>query len=107
MARYIYDPVTKEMVPGCSPRRGDSPLVSDRLYSDNPFIAPDGTLIDSKAKHRDYMKRAGVTTMDDFKDTWEEKRKERDAFYTPGASHDSKARREDLERAIKKLGGDL
>lgn len=110
--RYVYDPITKEMVPGTSPRRVDGPSgdawrYNDRLYSDNPFKAPDGTLIDSRSKHREYMKRAGVTTMDDFKDTWEQKRKERDAFYTPGASHDSKSRREDLERAIVKLGGDI
>lgn len=105
--RYIYDPVTREMVPGCSPRRVDGPIVSDRLYSDDPFVAPDGTLIDSKKSHREYMTRAGVTTMDDFKDHWEQKRIEREAFYTPGASHDSKSRREDLERAIVQLGGDI
>jgi hypothetical protein len=110
--RYVYDPVTKTMVPGCAPRRvdgpsGDSWRYNDRLYSDNPFRAPDGTVINSRAKHREYMRRNGLTTMDDFKDTWDKAAKERAKFYTPGEAYDSKSRREDLERSIKKLGGDI
>ena len=108
MASYVYDPVSKTMVPGRSPSRVDGPSgdgwrFSDRLYSANPFVAPDGTVIDSKAKHRAYMKRAGVTTMDDFKDEWAQKRKERDEFYTGTSKQHSAERREDIQRTIAQL----
>lgn len=108
MARYVYDPKTKSMVPGRSPSRVDGPSgdgwrFSDRLYSANPFVAPDGTLIDSKKKHREYMARAGVTTMDDFKDEWAKKRVERDEFYTGTSEKLKRERREDIQRTIEQL----
>jgi hypothetical protein len=108
VARYVYDPVSKTMVRGSSPRRVDGPSgdgwrFSDRLYSANPFVAPDGTVIDSKAKHRDYMKRAGVTTMDDFTDQWAKARKERDEFYTGTSKQHAAERREDIQRTIEQL----
>ena len=111
MARYVYDPKTKTMVRGSSPRRVDGPSgdgyrFSDRLYSANPFVAPDGTVIDSRKKHREYMKQNGLTTMDDFKDTWEKKRQEREAFYS-GKPYDSESRKRDLIESIRKLGGDI
>lgn len=53
------------------------------------------------------MRRNGLTTMDDFTNTWKKAAEERAKFYTPGESHDSRSRREDLERSIKKLGGDI
>jgi hypothetical protein len=83
---------------------GDGWRFSDRIYSGTPFKAPDGTLINSKAKHREYMKRTGFTTADDFKQTWERKAEERAAFYK-GEGYDRKARREAVERAVYKITG--
>jgi len=110
MARrtYHYDPVAGKMVEGRGPSRVDGPSgdgwrFSDRLYSANPFVAPDGTVIDSKKKHREYMKRAGVTTMDDFTSYWAEKRKERDEFYTGTSEKLKRERREDIQRTIEQL----
>lgn len=108
MARmtWHYDPETKQMVEGPGPRRSDGPSgdswrFSDRLYSDKPFKAHDGTIIDSRKKHRDYMKRHNLATMDDFQGTWERKRKEREAVYT--GQHDKQARREAIERAMERM----
>ena len=52
------------------------------------------------------MKRHDLTTVDDFKGTWAEARKERDAFYS-GKPYDTKSRKQDLITAIRKLGGDV
>jgi hypothetical protein len=52
------------------------------------------------------MKQNGLTTMDDFKDTWEKKRQEREAFYS-GKPYDSESRKRDLIESIRKLGGDI
>ena len=66
---YHWDPEQNALVEGPGPRRvdgsGDGWRFSDRIYSGTPFKAPDGTVIDSKAKHREYMKRTGLTTTDD------------------------------------------
>ena len=78
-----------------SPMRADSgALWGDRSY--DGLQAPDGTDISSRSKHRDYMKATGMTTADDFKDTWAKAKVERERAYTQGGSF-SKA---DIERAI-------
>lgn len=52
-------------------------LAGDRYY--DGLRASDGTDISSRTKHREYMKRTGLTTADDFKGEWkkaEERRRE-------------------------------
>ena len=103
---YHYDPVLKRMVEGPAPRKrdqgsGDAWRFSDRIYSDKPFKAHDGTVIDSRKKHREYMQRHNVTTMDDYTGTWQKAQREREAFYTgkhPGVREDIKR---DVIRAIE------
>jgi hypothetical protein len=106
---WHWDPEANALVEGPSPSRsegsGDGWRFSDRLYSGTPFKGHDGTIIDSRQKHREYMRRHGLTTMDDFTNTWERKRAEREAFYTPGAGHDREARREAVARALEKARG--
>lgn len=109
MARktYHYDEKLGRMVEGPGRPRsegsGDAWRFSDRIYSDKPFKAPDGTVIDSRKKHRDYMRRNGVTTMDDFKGTWDAAAKRREAVFT--GTHDREARREAVARAVEKHCG--
>jgi hypothetical protein len=57
-------------------------LQNDRLYSDKPFQAHDGTVINSRRKHREYMKRHNVTTADDFTQHWKQAAEQRADFYT-------------------------
>ena len=109
MARqtWHYDPEQGKLVEGPAPRRvdgpsGDSWRFSDRLYSDKPFKAHDGTVIDSRKKHRAYMKRDGLTTIDDHKGTWDRAAKERAKLFTPGAGYDSDRRREAVIHAMER-----
>lgn len=63
--------------------------------------APDGADISSRAKHREYMRRNNLTTIDDFSETWKrdaQARRERLAGADPQRAHD-------VARAIEKLGG--
>lgn len=72
-------------------------VVSEASYND--LRASDGTDISSRAKHRDYMRRNQLTTIDDFALTWkrdERERRERLAGADP-------QRTQDIARAIQKL----
>ena len=77
-----------------APARGDSALWGDRSYEG--MRAPDGTDISSRTKHREYMKAKGLTTMDDFKDSWAKAKESRERYMTDGGSF----KRADIERAI-------
>jgi hypothetical protein len=74
-------------------------LASERHYEG--LRATDGTPIDSRAKHRAYMKANGLTTSDDFAGQWARQKQERDARL---AGADS-SRASDLAAAITRLGG--
>lgn len=52
-------------------------LASERHY--DGLRAQDGTPIDTRAKHRAYMKANNLTTVDDFASTWQRDAKERSA----------------------------
>jgi hypothetical protein len=101
---WHWSPEEGKLVEGPGPRRvdgsGDGWRFSDRLYSAAPFKAPDGTVINSKRKHREYMKRTGLTTADDFKGTWDAAAKRREDVFTGNA--DRRERREAVERAMEK-----
>lgn len=51
-------------------------LAGDRHY--DGMRATDGTDISTRTKHREYMKANGLTTVDDFKNTWKDAAKERE-----------------------------
>jgi hypothetical protein len=50
-------------------------LAGDRHYEG--LRGPNGEDLSSRAKHREFMKRTGLTTMDDFKSTFAQAEKER------------------------------
>jgi hypothetical protein len=106
---YHYDEKLGRMVEGPGPSRvqgsGDGWKFSDRLYSAAPFKGVDGTIIDSKKKHREYMKRHKLTTADDYAGVWRKKAEERAKLYTPGSGYDREARREAVARALEKAHG--
>lgn len=77
----------------------DSALWSDRHYEG--LRAPDGEDISSRTKHREYMRRKGLTTVDDFTNHFREAEKRRSDFYQTGGDH--AARREAIERSIYEL----
>ena len=101
---YHYDEETKTMVEGPAPQRlagsGDGWRFSDRLYSASPFAGADGTVINSRRKHREYMRRHGLTTADDFTNHWQDAAKKRAEFFEGRA--DREERKWDIARAMEK-----
>lgn len=73
-------------------------LAGDRHYEG--LRAPDGTDISSRTKHREYMKRTGLTTVDDFKGVWQKAAKEREEFFS-GKTVDKELRKEISEQVTK------
>jgi hypothetical protein len=104
---WHWDPDQGKLVEGPGPRRsdgsGDGWRFSDRIYSGTPFKGVDGTIIDSKRKHREYMKRHNLATVDDFKGTWDKAAQRRADVFT--GRHDREARREAVARALEKARG--
>jgi hypothetical protein len=105
--RYRYDPESGEMVEvtNAAPQQLATKgalnhmggLWSDRHY--HGMRASDGADISSRRKHREYMKQKGLTTADDFKDTWARAARERDHYMQHGGS----VRKEDIRRAIDQV----
>lgn len=103
--RYIQDPVTFEMIevtadfvpPARESAKNRGALWNDRHY--DGVQATDGTDISTRKKHREYMKRHGLATADDFKDTWAKANKAREQYYTQGGT----ITRRDISEAIHKL----
>ena len=86
------------VVPGMSGLANS--LAGDRHY--DGLQASDGTPIDTRSKHRDYMKSKGLTMAEDFKGTWESAAKERQAIRSAESLRDRKLDvRETVERAIQ------
>lgn len=52
-------------------------LAGDRHY--DGLAATDGTLINSRSKHREYMKRNGLTVAEDYKGEWAQAQNQREA----------------------------
>ena len=100
--RWIQDRKTGELIEVTADYIPEMRTDSGALWGDSSYDgmrAPDGTDISSRTKHREYMKAHGVTTMDDFKDTWAQAKASRERYYTEGGSF----KRADIERAIHKL----
>lgn len=76
-------------------RVDDSALWGDRHY--DGVRATDGADISSRTKHREYMKRMGLTTVDDYSETWRKAERQREDFLTRGVDG---TRREDVARAM-------
>jgi hypothetical protein len=88
-----------DVIPGsqeASLQRSDSALWGDRHY--DGMRAQDGSDISTRSKHREYMKRHGLTTCDDYKNEWKRAADVRADVSTTGGDH--RARREDVARAV-------
>ena len=82
-----------------SPRR-DGLLYNDRDY--DGLRATDGTDIGSRSKHREYMRRNGLCTIDDFKESNAKAAQQRAAFYE-GKSGSGAVTRSHIHQAIEQL----
>jgi hypothetical protein len=76
------------------PIHRDGLLWNDRLYQD------DGDpRYNSRAEHREYMRRNGLSTVDDWTGTWEKAAKNRADYYQGKDA----SRKQDVTEAIHKL----
>ncbi len=85
-----------EVVPGLAIANA---LASERHYEN--LRAQDGTPIDTRAKHREYMRANNLTTVDDFSSTWKRDAQTREARI----AGDDPQRARDIAQAIAKHGG--
>jgi len=93
---YDFTEVSDDYAP--EPRNTDSALWNDRHY--DGLRATDGTDISSRTKHRRYMRLNNVTTIDDFKGSWNKAQQQRDEYRTGKRGTVTK---EDIGRAIHEL----
>lgn len=84
------------VIPGMSGL--NNALAGDRHY--DGLVATDGTDISTRTKHREYMKRNGLTMADDFKGTWAKEQKEREALRT--GTFQDKHLRETISQEVHK-----
>jgi hypothetical protein len=100
--RWIQDRHTGDLIEVTADHQSEMRIDSGALWGDRSYDglrAPDGTDISSRTKHRDYMKATGLTTADDFKQTWATAQEQRDRAYTQGGSFSKR----DIERAIHQV----
>ena len=100
--RWIQDRKTGELIEVTADYQAEMRTDSGALWGDRSYEgmkAPDGTDISTRTKHREYMKANGVTTMDDFTNSWAKAKESRERYMTEGGSF----KRADIERAIHKL----
>ena len=75
------------------------PVVIDRHYWN--LTATDGTDIGSRTKHREYMRQNGLTTADDYKETWAKAEAYRAKIRAGDVDH--KERRETIARTAYEM----
>ena len=78
----------------------DAALWNDRSYAG--LASTDGVAIDSRSKHRAYMRERGLTTADDFSDEWRRAADKRADFFQ-GKPGTGSVGRDDVARAIHQL----
>lgn len=74
-------------------------IMAGRFY-ENLGKTTDGVPINSRRDLREHMKRANVTHMSDFTETWKKAAKEREQHRQGGTERDRRERKEALARAI-------
>lgn len=80
----------------------DAPVMVGRFYEEVGPSPVDGSEINSRAKHREHMKRHGLTLMDDFKGEWARKAEQRERQRTENRIP-VKGLRETLERGFYEI----
>lgn len=83
------------------PIRGADYMVMTDGYYDGQQ-APDGSDVSTRTKHREYMKRTGLVTFDDYADTFKKEQSRRDAYHS---GERGTVTRKDIERTIAQLTG--
>lgn len=83
------------------PRRSADYMVMTDGYYDGQQ-APDGSDVSTRTKHREYMKRTGMVTFDDYAQTFQKEQARRDAYHS---GEKGTVSRKDIERTIAQMTG--
>lgn len=75
-------------------------VMGDQYYDGQK--APDGSDVSTRTKHREYMKRTGMVTFDDYASTFAKEQARRDAYHS---GEKGTVSRKDIERTIAQLTG--
>ena len=97
---FRYDTESKQMVEvgadwSDTPRR--APVATEELTYGG-MAATDGTLINTRKRHREYMKRNNLALAHEASGIWAQQAKEREQIQR--GTHDSAERREAIGRAL-------
>lgn len=104
MKRTFVQMPDGELVPKEEVRERERPVDSGALWGDRNYAglrSSDGTPIDTRTKHREYMRANGLTTIDDYPKHFERAAQERAKVFRG----EDTSRREDVARALAKLHG--
>jgi len=104
--RFIYDKqlgqlveVSRDYVPSTDAQHVNPLARDDRSYAG--LRATDGTDISSRSKHREYMRRNELTTIDDYRESWAKAQSQREQYRATGKG--GAVTRQDVARAIYEL----
>lgn len=104
--RYRHDPVTRTMVPVDTDYQGEHEATGIRRSEEeiygNVGVTDDGTLINTRRRHREYMQSKGYTMASDYKDSWAKAADWREK-YQRGEIRDPNIRNQ-LGRTLYELG---
>lgn len=105
--RYRYDEATKELVEIDRDYTGSAPkpaVATEQLIFGGLGKATDGTPIDSRTKHRAYMKANGLALNGDFKETFAKAKEEREKrFAGDWGDRDRREQREAIGKITYEL----
>lgn len=103
VGKWVYDRKQGKLVPVSEfvapVEAKNASIMMDRFYENT--CATDGTDIGSRRKHREYMRRNGLTTVDDFPKTWNGEAKNRAEYFTGGSAREFKDIKKDIVEAVK------
>ncbi len=98
--RYRWNPETMAMEEIGADYTGAerrAPVATEALIYGNLGKSTDGTPIDSRTKHRTYMKENNLALASDYTETWKRAEKERNEFFRGEGS--TREIRDDIGRA--------
>ena len=96
--RFVQDPVTLELIEVSSDYVGTRGVSTDSiLWNDRNYQDMGDPRFTSREQHREFMKRNGLTTADDYKGQWEKDGRRRELALQ---GHDP-SRKQDIAEAIR------
>lgn len=87
--RYRYDEATKQMVEvgaDWTDAERRAPVPTEELTYGGA-VATDGTPINTRKRHREYMQQNGLAMVGDYTEHWQKAAKEREAYFNGNHEH--------------------